>query len=157
MFFVILSGWKSRNTVSLWRGSLRKWRNEKAKFVAQNAWTSLLIHNWEMANLKKSAPWNALNEEKNSLNRASVGKTYKFKISRSYDLTSDLHVGLFEDESSFLIQTISAWGKYKVFPPTQFPRLWVKIGLFTSTELDVNILIYLYYRVERDTVMVKNG
>ena len=147
MFFVILSGWKPRNTVSLRR------RNEKAKFVAQNAWTSLLIHNWEMANLKKRAPWNALNEEKKSLNRASVGKTYKFKISR----TSDLHVGLFEDESSFLIQTISAWGKYKVFPPTQFPRLWVKIGLFTSTELDANILIYLYYRVERDTVMVKNG
>ena len=57
-----------------------------------------------MANLKKSAPWNDLNEEKRNLNRASVGKTYKFKISISYDLTSDLYVGLFEDESSFLIQ-----------------------------------------------------
>ena len=56
-----------------------------------------------MANLKKSAPWNDLNEEKRNLNRASVGKTYKFKISSSYDLTSDLYVGLFEDESSFLI------------------------------------------------------
>ena len=74
-----------------------------------------------MANLKKSAPWNALNEEKRSLNRASVGKTYKFKISSCYDLTSDLYVGHFEDESSFLIQKKLAHKEsIKFFPQLSF-------------------------------------